>query len=94
MKSYRSLTTLCCALSLVHCAAFASEPLSRVDPAKVGFSPAGLQRIDRFFTDEIAKDRIPGAVVAIAREGRLVYFKAMGFQDKQKSILMRTDTIF
>src|SRR5688572_14003742 len=94
MKSYRSLTTLCCALSLLHCAAFAADPLPRADPAKVGFSPAALQRIDRFFADEIAKERIPGAVVAIAREGRLVYYKAMGFQDKQKAIPMRTDTIF
>ncbi len=94
MKKYRSLTTLCCALSMVSSVIFAAEPLPRVDPAKVGFSPAALQRIDRFFADEIAKDRIPGAVVAIAREGRLVYYKAMGFQDKQKAIPMRTDAIF
>ena len=94
MKTYRAVTTLCCALSLTHGAVFAADPLSRVDPAKVGVSPAALQRIDRFFEEEIAKDRIPGAVVAIAREGRLVYYKAMGFQDKQKSIPMRTDTIF
>lgn len=94
MKSYRSLTTLCCALALAHGATFAADPLPRVDPAKAGFSPAALQRIDRFFTDEIAKERIPGAVVAIARDGKLVYHKAMGFQDKQKALPMRTDTIF
>lgn len=94
MKSYLSLTTFCCALSMFHCAVFAADPLPRGDPAKAGFSPAALQRIDRFFADEIARDRIPGAVVAIAREGRLVYYKAMGFQDKEKAIPMRTDTIF
>lgn len=94
MKRHRSLATICCALSLIHCAAFASEPLPRVDSAKAGFSPIALERIDRFFADEIAKERIPGAVVAIAREGRLVYYKAMGFQDKQKALPMRTDTIF
>ncbi len=94
MIRHRSLATLYCAFSMATCVTFAAEPLPRVDPAKVGFSPVALQRIDRFFADEIAKDRIPGAVVAIAREGRLVYYKAMGFQDKQKAIPMRPDTIF
>lgn len=84
---------LFCAALLAHTAS-AADPLPRTDPAKVGFSPSALERIDRFFADEIAKDRVPGAVVAIAREGRLVYYKAMGFQDKSKSIPMRTDTIF
>ena len=81
-------------LVVSHAAAFAADPLPRGDPARLGFSPAGLQRIDRFFGDEIANERIPGAVVGIAREGKLVYLQAMGFQDKQKSIPMRTDTIF
>jgi len=71
-----------------------AEPLPRADPARQGFSAAGLQRIDRFFADEIARDRIPGAVVAIARQGRLVYYKAIGFQDKQAGTPMRLDSVF
>jgi CubicO group peptidase (beta-lactamase class C family) len=86
--------TVWCLLAIAQGAALAAEPLPRIDPARVGFSAAGLQRIDRFFADEIAKERIPGAVVAIAREGKLVYYKAMGFQDKQSARPMRTDTIF
>src|SRR5688572_13408044 len=74
--------------------AASADSLPRGDPAKHGFSAAGLERIDRFFGDEIANERIPGAVVGIAREGRLVYLKAMGFQDKGKALPMRTDTIF
>ena len=63
-----------------------------IRPASV--SATALERIDRFFSDEIAQERVPGAVVAIAREGKLVYYKTFGFQDKQKAVPMKTDTIF
>ena len=75
-------------------AANAADPLPRTDPAKAGFSAAGLQRIDRFYADEIARDRIPGAVVAIAREGKLVYYKTHGYQDKAAGVAMKSDAIF
>lgn len=94
MNRFLHFGALCCLFMFAQKSTLAAHPLPRVDPARVGFSPAALERIDRFFADEIAKERIPGAVVAIAREGKLVYYKAMGFQDKQKSIPMRTDTIF
>jgi CubicO group peptidase (beta-lactamase class C family) len=42
----------------------------------------------------MGRNRIPGAVVAIAREGRLVYYKAIGFQDKALSVPMKIDSIF
>lgn len=70
------------------------DPLPRADPAQLGFSSTGLARIDRFFADEIARDRIPGAVVAIARKGKLAYYKAIGYQDKAAGVPMRTDAIF
>jgi CubicO group peptidase (beta-lactamase class C family) len=94
MNRFLSISALCCVFLFGHGATLAADPLPRADPAKIGFSPEALQRIDRFFADEIAKERIPGAVVAIAREGKLVYYKTMGFQDKQKAVPMRTDTIF
>ena len=75
-------------------AAGAADPLPRSAPATAGFSAAALERIDRFYADEIAKDRIPGAVVAIAREGKLVYYKALGYQDKNAGTLLKTDAIF
>jgi CubicO group peptidase (beta-lactamase class C family) len=71
-----------------------ADPLPRADPGRTGFSPAALERIDRFFQDEIARNRIPGGVVAIAREGKLVYYKAFGVQDVQSKAPMRVDSIF
>jgi CubicO group peptidase (beta-lactamase class C family) len=71
-----------------------ADPLPRAEPAKAGFSAQALARIDRFYADEIARDRIPGAVVAIAREGKLVYYKAIGYQDKAAGTPLKTDAIF
>lgn len=72
----------------------AADPLPRTDPETAGFSPAGLARIDRFFESEVAADRIPGAVVAIARHGKLAYYKAIGYQDKATAAPLSTDAIF
>ena len=38
--------------------------------------------------------RIPGAVVLIARNGKLVMFDAFGFRDREAKAPMQTDTIF
>lgn len=97
-KSKRSLHGVVALLSLgflfAHPVAGAADPLPRAEPAQAGFSAAALERIDRFYADEIARDRIPGAVVAIAREGKLVYYKAIGYQDKNKGTPLKTDAIF
>lgn len=71
-----------------------AQPLPAVAPEKAGFSKEGLARIDRFFDREMQANRVPGAVVAIARDGRLVYFKAYGHADKAANVPMTTDTIF
>ena len=72
----------------------ADDPLPRTTPAEAGFSQTGLDRIDRFFNDEIKRNRIPGAVVAIARDGKLVYYKAIGYQDRAAGTPLQTDTVF
>jgi hypothetical protein len=86
----RALRAACALAAVFVCdTATAADPLPRVDPARAGFSAAGLQRIDRFFADEMGRNQIPGAVVAIAREGRLVYYKAIGFQDRAANVPMK-----
>ena len=71
-----------------------AQPLPLGAPESVGFSSARLANIDAFFAAEIERKRVPGAVVAIARQGKLVYFKAFGMADADKGLPMRTDTIF
>ena len=92
----RSFSRVTSALALVACVAtaWAADPLPRAKPESLGFSSKALERIDRFYADEIARDRIPGAVVAIAREGKLVYYKSHGYQDKAAGSAMKNDAIF
>ena len=72
----------------------APDPMPRIKPEDAGFSPARLARIATVLNEDIQKDRIPGAVLAIARNGKLVYFQAFGYRDKAAGTKMTTDTIF
>lgn len=82
------------ALLLAAAGLASAQPLPVAAPDSVGFSAERLNRIDAFFADEMQRKRVPGAVVAVARQGRLVYFKAFGLADPVKGLPMTTDTIF
>jgi CubicO group peptidase (beta-lactamase class C family) len=74
-------------------AVFAAD-LPRAKPEEVGMSSERLARIGEVLKADIAAGRIPGAVIAIARHGRLVALEAYGWRDKAAGIAMTTDTIF
>ena len=59
-----------------------------------GFSDAGLARLERVIAADVERGRIPGAVMMLQRDGKLVYAKALGKQDPQGSAPMREDSIF
>ena len=71
-----------------------AAPLPEAKPDDVGFSQQGLARLDDFFAREIAAKRVPGAVVAIARDGKLVQYKAYGQLDPAKGTPMPLDAVF
>src|SRR5512138_2469403 len=71
-----------------------AAPLPEAKPDDVGFSQQGLTRLDDFFAREIAAKRVPGAVVAIARDGKLVQYKAYGQLDPVKGTAMPLDAVF
>src|SRR5438309_608554 len=71
-----------------------AAPLPEAKPDDVGFSQQGLARLDDFFAREIAAKRVPGAVVAIARDGKLVQYKAYGQLDPAKGTAMPLDAVF
>ena len=74
-------------------AAFAAD-LPRAKPEEVGMSSDRLARVSEVLKADIAAGRIPGAVIAIARHGKLVMFEAYGWRDKAAGVAMTTDTIF
>ena len=63
-------------------------------PEDVGFSSQRLVHIGEVLKADIDAGRIPGAVIAIARHGKLVAFDAYGWRDKAANTPMTTDTIF
>jgi CubicO group peptidase (beta-lactamase class C family) len=72
--------------------AFAEAPLAK--PETVDVSQDRLSRIRTVLQKEIDADRLPGAVVMIARRGQLIYSEAIGFQDKAAGKPMTKDAIF
>ena len=81
-----------------HANEFVNKPTSLELPvgtlAETGFTADGLKRIDAFFAAEIQKKRIPGGVVGIVRDGKLVYLKAHGTRNPETQAPMEVDSIF
>jgi CubicO group peptidase (beta-lactamase class C family) len=92
MAAIKILATTLCLLAST--AAFAEDPLPRAKPEDVGLSSERLARIGAVLKADVDAGRIPGAVIAIARRGKLVAFDAYGWSDKAAGVAMTTDTIF
>jgi CubicO group peptidase (beta-lactamase class C family) len=71
-----------------------SELLQTVKPEKVGLSSQRLERIGDAIRSEIKKGNIPGAVVLVARKGKIAYFESFGMRDSEKRAPMVKDAIF
>src|ERR1700759_4293730 len=90
-----ALRTIVAALCLVaSSAAFAEDPLPRAKPEDVGMSSERLARIGATLNADIEAGKIPGAVIAIARHGKLVMLDAYGWRDKAANLPLTTDPIF
>jgi CubicO group peptidase (beta-lactamase class C family) len=60
----------------------------------VGMSTTRLQRMDAVINDYIAKGRQAGVGVLVARNGRIVYYKAYGQDDVQAKTPLKRDAIY
>jgi len=63
-------------------------------PGTVGMSSDRLLRIDTFFNKAIQDGWLPGAVIIVARQGKIVYYKSMGMDDIGQHKALRKDAIF
>src|SRR5512133_1512614 len=71
-----------------------STPLKEASPAKAGMSAERLARIDTLLQDAVSRKEIPGAVALVARNGKIVYYKAFGTADVSTSRDLKRDDIF
>lgn len=79
---------------------FAQSPgsmatLTTTAPSAVGMSPTQLTNIDSIVEAEIAKKQLPGAVVLVGRQGKIVWRRAYGNRALEpQPEAMTTETIF
>src|SRR5258708_18343914 len=95
MFGHRQLKApLFAALTLMVASHALADSAVRTDPNAAGLSPAGLARIDAYIKNEIATDKIPGALMMIERHGKLGYTANFGVRDPGTKAPMSDDTLF
>jgi CubicO group peptidase (beta-lactamase class C family) len=71
-----------------------SFAMPEVDPAGVGVSPKRLAEIDSMCVRAIREREVPGIVALIARNGKIVYYKAFGMADNQAGRALKREDVF
>jgi CubicO group peptidase (beta-lactamase class C family) len=90
-KPLRALASLAFLLLIIP--AFA-QTFTTGKPEEAGMSTARLSKIDKVIEEHLANKWIPGAVVLIARNGKIVYHKAYGYADVESKTALKKDNIF
>ncbi len=68
--------------------------LPSASPQSQGLSAERLSRVRSLFQAEVDAGRMPGAVVLVARKGKIGQAEALGYQDKDAGKPMKRDAIF
>jgi CubicO group peptidase (beta-lactamase class C family) len=71
-----------------------AQGMPAAEPESLGLSTKRLERIAPALRRDIAAGLIPGAVMLVARRGKLAYFEAFGMRDKVRNASMPRDAIF
>ena len=79
---------------IVFTAASFSQTLQQAAPETQGLSSERLKQLDKNINQWIKEDQLNGATMIILRNGKIVYYKAFGFANKDQHIPMKTDHIF
>jgi CubicO group peptidase (beta-lactamase class C family) len=65
------------------------------NPGSLGFSPARLQRIDRFLKERyVETGKLVGALVTVSRRGETVHTAVVGLADRERNVALQEDSIF
>ena len=63
-------------------------------PEEVGFLGTRLKRLSDRINEGVQRGELPGAVMVIARNVKIVMFDALGFRNRETKVPMTTDAIF
>lgn len=82
-------------LACIFSVAAIAQPLIKVTPEQAGMDSKRLSNVDRIIGESINKGEIPGAVIAVVRDGKMVYLKAYGNKSVYPdTIKMTVNTVF
>jgi len=90
----RSIQALVLLLPLLLAIPVFAADLPTAKPGEVGLSAERLERLGQALRADVEKGRIPGAVVVIARRGRVAFVQVAGFRDPAARAPMTPDAIF
>ena len=77
------------------CGAALAQPLPLAkSPEEAGFSSKRLEITRQAIRANVETGRVPGAVLLVARDGKIVTYDAIGFQDRASRTPMKKDSIF
>ncbi len=71
-----------------------SATLAEAQPESVGVSTERLVRIDKMCEEAVAEGNLPGIVSLVARNGKIVLWKAYGMADNANGRKLKRDDIF
>jgi CubicO group peptidase (beta-lactamase class C family) len=91
---FRNVISLSLCATFISISALAQGLPKAKTPEEVGLSSERLKRLTAVLQADVDKGVIPGAVVLIARNGKIGYLQAVGFQDREKQVPMKPDAIF
>ena len=63
-------------------------------PEDAGFSAKRLEMTRGVLKADVDAKRFPGAVLLIARNGKIVFYDAVGYQERASETPMKKDSIF
>jgi hypothetical protein len=83
IRQYRALVALA-VLSIAAIENAGAEPVLAIAamPEDVGLSSSQLARIEAVTQKHIESGVLPGAVMLVARRGKIAWYKTMGFRDR------------
>jgi len=91
MKKLLLLITIAC---FTHFSFSQNNILKEVTPAAAGVSAERLTRIDKILQEYIDKKWIAGGAAIVAKDGKIIYYKAVGYNDIVAKAPLKRDAIF